>query len=105
MTHHQATKVVIITERIILKAVTEIIRAAGATGYTITPAGGMGSRGVRSSDRAGVVEELSNFKIEVIVGDQATADRIADEVAERFFENYSGITYLERVEILRPYKF
>lgn len=105
MKHYKASKVVIITEKLILPKVAELIEAAGAGGYTVTPAGGKGSRGVRSTNRANVVDEFGNVKIEVIVGDRDAANRIADEVAERFFENYSGITYLEEVEILRPYKF
>lgn len=105
MDHHKASKVVIITEKIILGKVTQLIEAAGARGYTITPAGGKGSRGVRSTNRAVVVDELSNVKIEVIINSREAANRIADEVAETFFDNYSGITYLEEVEILRPHKF
>jgi len=105
MEHHQAYKVVIITERIILEKVARLIEAAGARGYTVTPAGGKGSRGVRSTNRANVVDEFRNIKIEVITGSKDAANRIADEVAERFFDNYSGITYLEGVEILRPHKF
>lgn len=105
MDHHKASKVVIITEKIILGKVTKLIEAAGARGYTVTPAGGKGSRGVRSTSRAAVIDELSNVKIEVIIGSKNAANRIADEVAETFFDNYSGITYLEEVEVLRPHKF
>lgn len=105
MDHHKASKVVIITEKIILEKVATLIERAGARGYTVTPAGGKGSRGVRSTSRANVIDELSNVKIEVITGSKDAANRIADEVAETFFENYSGITYLEEVEILRPHKF
>jgi len=105
MNHHKASKVVIITEKIILEKVATLIERAGARGYTVTPAGGKGSRGVRSTSRANVIDELSNVKIEVITGSKDAANRIADEVAETFFENYSGITYLEEVEILRPHKF
>ncbi|MGY6553412.1 MAG: P-II family nitrogen regulator [Wenzhouxiangella sp.] len=105
MEHHKASKVVIITEKIILGKVTQLIEAAGARGYTVTPAGGKGSRGVRSTSRANVIDELSNVKIEVIIGSREAANRIADEVAETFFDHYSGITYLEEVEILRPHKF
>ena len=60
---------------------------------------------MRSTSRANVVDELGNIKIEVITGSLETANRIADEVAEKFFDNYSGITYLEEVQILRPHKF
>lgn len=105
MTHYKATKVVIITEKLILPKVAELIEAAGASGYTVTPAGGKGSRGVRTTQRAAVVDEFSNVKIEVITGCEDTANRIADEVAGKFFDNYSGITYLEAVSILRPHKF
>lgn len=105
MDHFKATKVVIITEKIILEKVARLIEAAGARGYTVTPAGGKGSRGVRSTSRANVIDELSNVKIEVITSSKDAANRIADEVAEQFFDNYSGITYLEPVEILRPDKF
>ena len=103
--HYKATKVVIITEKLILPKVTALIEAEGARGYTITPTGGKGSRGIRSTSRASVVDEFSNVKIEVITGSKETASKIADLVASRFFENYSGITYLEEVEILRPHKF
>ncbi len=105
MEHFKATKVVIITEKVILEKVARLIEAAGARGYTVTPAGGKGSRGVRSTSRAAVVDEFRNIKIEVITGSKEAANRIADEVAEQFFNNYSGITYLEEVEILRPHKF
>lgn len=105
MTHYEATKVVIITEKLILPKVARLIEAAGASGYTVTPAGGKGSRGVRTTNRAAVVDEFSNVKIEVITGNAEAANRIADEVAEQFFDNYSGITYLEKVAILRPHKF
>ena len=102
---HKAKKVVIITEKLILGNVLKIIEDAGATGYTVIAAGGKGSRGVRSEDRPKVVDAFSNVQIDVIVGSDATANRIAEEVANRYFENYSGITYLEDVEILRPHKF
>lgn len=105
MEHYKASKVVIITEKLILEQVAQVIESTGAKGYTVVAAGGKGSRGVRPASRAAVVDEFSNVKIEVITGDRQAANRIADEVAARFFDNYSGITYLEEVEILRPHKF
>ena len=101
---HDATKVVIITERILLDRVAEIIEAQGATGYTYVSAGGKGSRGKRTQNRAQVSGLGVNVKIEVLTS-KPTAEAIADAVAEEFFENYSGITYLEPVEIIRPEKF
>lgn len=102
---YKAAKIVIITEKLIADKVTQLIEAAGATGYTITAAGGKGRRGVRSSDRAAVVDGFTNVKIEVITANRETAEKIADEVAAQFFQDYSGITYIEQVEILRPDKF
>lgn len=103
---YPATKIVIITERSILDGVAEILEEHGATGYTYTAAGGRGSRGKRRIDRvpqvAGILE---NIKIEVIVSDHDMAERITQAVVDTYFENYSGITYVEAVEILRPDKF
>lgn len=102
---YKATKIVIITEKLVLREVIRIIEGAGATGYTIVAAGGKGSRGMRSTSRPTVVDEFGNVKIEVITTSRAIADRITEEVAARLFENYSGITYLEEVEVLRSAKF
>ena len=102
---HKAKKIVIITEKVILDNVLKIVEGAGATGYTVTSAGGKGSRNVRSQDRTKIVDAFSNVKIETILGDAAAAERIAEEVANTYFQNYSGVTYLQDVEILRPHKF
>jgi nitrogen regulatory protein PII len=106
MTLHKAEKVVIITERIIAAGVCDIIEACGATGYTVVAAGGKGSRNARStSERASVIEDFANVKIEVIVNDKSMAEKMMDKVTEKYFQHYSGITYMEYVEILRPAKF
>lgn len=102
---HKATKIVIITEKLIFDGVTRIIEDAGASGYTAVAAGGKGARGARSTGQPAVVDAFANIKIEVIAADRDMAVRIADEVAARYFEDYSGITYLEEVEVLRPHKF
>lgn len=102
---HKAMKVVIVTEKILVEQIAAVIEAAGASGYTLSPAGGKGSRGIRSTGRASVIDEFSNVKFEVITTRRETAERIADEVAERFFSDYSGIVHFEEVEILRPEKF
>ncbi|MDM7859813.1 P-II family nitrogen regulator [Alteromonas sp. ASW11-36] len=106
MTLYTAEKLVIITEKLICEKVCSIITKAGATGYTLTPAGGKGSRNKRSTaDRATVVDDFSNVKIEVIVSDKAMAEAIVEEVAHKYFNNYSGIAYVEDVGILRQFKF
>lgn len=100
-----AKKVTVITEKIILDGVAKIIEAAGAAGYTVTPCGGKGSRNLRSADRPRLVDEFTNIKIEVIVTDEAVATVITEKVMEAYFQNYSGITYIQDVEILREQKF
>lgn len=102
---YKATKIVIITEKLIFNGVAKIIEEEGASGYTMVAAGGKGSRGIRSSGRPAVVDAFANVKVEVICASKGMAERIADRVANQYFENYSGITYLEEVEILRPHKF
>ncbi|OAN75210.1 hypothetical protein A8B78_16775 [Jannaschia sp. EhC01] len=102
---YDATKLVLITERSILDGVTALIEAGGATGFTHTDAGGKGSRGKRSANRPGIGGVMSNVKIEAIVSDRAQAEAIITAVANRYFAHYSGIAYIEPVEILRPHKF
>ena len=102
---YAATKVVIIAERVILDGVCDLLEAHGATGYTYMSAGGKGSRGVRRQNRAQVSSVSSNVKIEAIVADAEQAAAISEAVAAKYFDHYSGITYLQPVEIVRRHKF
>ncbi len=101
-----ATKLVIITESFIANQVCKAIDDCGATGYTIVAAGGKGSHALHStSDRASVIAEFTNVKIEVILIDREAAEAIIQRVAADCFHDYSGIMYLEDVEVLRSEKF
>jgi nitrogen regulatory protein PII len=102
---HQASKLVIVTEKLLLKKITKIINEAGASGYTVVAAAGKGSRNVRSSGEPTVSDTFSNIKIEVLTASREMAQKISDEVAEKFFEDYSGIAYLSNVEVLHAHKF
>lgn len=101
---YKAVKVVITTERSILDGVAEIIESHGASGYTYVDAGGKGSRGKRQLHQSHH-SILANVKIEAIVADHATAEAITEAVVAAFFGDYSGIAYVEDVEILRPGNF
>lgn len=106
MTLHTVKKLVIITEKMIATKVCASLEDLGASGYTTVAAGGKGSRNVRSmTERASVIDDFSNVKIETIIADEKTAEEIMRKIAEQHFENYSGITYIEDVQILRPAKF
>jgi nitrogen regulatory protein PII len=106
MTYHKAKKVVIIAEKILTSKICEIIDASGARGYTIVPAGGKGAHHKHfTSERASVVDDFATVRIEVITKDKTIAESIGIDVVEKCFNKYSGIIYLEDVEILRPAKF
>ena len=101
----QASKLVIVTEKVLLKKIAKIIDKAGATGYTVVDAGGQGSRNVRSSGQPTVSDNFSNIKIEVLTRSRDMALKISDEVAAQFFDNYSGIAYICNAEVLHAHKF
>jgi len=102
----KAAKLVIVTEKLLLKKVAKIIEEAGAPGYTVVEAGGKGSRNVRSSGRPGISETDSNVKFEVLTPNREMAVKISDEVAARYFDDYSGIAYLcDVMEVLHAHKF
>ncbi len=101
----QPNKLVIVTEKLLLKKIVKIIDQAGATGYTIVPAGGKGSRNLRSSGEPAVSDTYSNIKIEVLTPSRDMAVKIADKVAVEFFDDYSGIAYICNVDVLHAHMF
>ena len=102
----QATKLVIVTEKLLLKKIAKIIDEAGAPGYTVVDAGGKGSRNVRSSGQPSVSDTQSNIKFEVLTPTREMAVKISDEVAAQFFDDYSGIAYLcDVMEVLHAHQF
>ena len=101
----QASKLVIVTEKVLLKKIAKIIDEAGATGYTVVDAGGKGSRNVRSSGQPTVSDNFSNIKLEILTRNRDMALKISDEIASQFFDDYSGIAYLCDAEVLHAHKF
>ena len=103
----QASKLVIVTEKLLLKKIAKIIDEAGATGYTVVPSGGKGLRNVPSSGRPAVSSDgFSNIKFVVLTPNRGMAVKISDEVAAQFFDDYSGIADLcDVMEVLHAHKF
>ena len=101
----KASKLVIVTEKVLLKKIAKIIDEAGATGYTVVDAGGKGSRNVRSSGQPTVSDNFSNIKLEVLTRNRDMAVKISDRVAAQFFDDYSGIAYICEAEVLHAHKF
>lgn len=100
-----AKKLVIVTEKILLKKVAKIIDEAGATGYTVVETGGKGSRNVRSSGQPSVSDTQANIKFEVLTDTRDMAEKIADRVGVEFFLNYAGIIYICDAEVLYGQSF
>jgi nitrogen regulatory protein PII len=101
----QAKKLVIITEKVLLKKVAKIIDQAGATGYTVLETGGKGSRNVRSSGQPIASDTQANIKFEVLTEDRDMAEDIADKVGVTFFNDYAGIAYICDAEVLYGHSF
>jgi nitrogen regulatory protein PII len=100
-----AKKLVIITEKILLKKIAKIIEEAGAKGYTVMETGGKGSRNVRSSGQPNVSDTQANVKFEVLTPDRDMAENIADQVAVKFFIDFAGIIYICDAEVLYGHSF
>lgn len=100
-----AKKLVIVTEKILLKKVAAIIEEAGATGYTVLETGGKGSRNVRSSGQPNVSDTTANIKFEVLTPDRVMAEKIADQIAAKFFLDFAGIIYICDAEVLYAHSF
>jgi nitrogen regulatory protein PII len=100
-----AKKLVIITEKLLMKKVAEIIDASGASGYTVLETGGKGSRNVRSAGQPSVSDTQSNIKFEVLTDSRDMALEISDTVSSKFFDDYSGIAYICDAEVLYAHQF
>ena len=79
---------------------TEDLIRLGARGYTVTDARGRGSRGVRNA----AWDTAANIRLEVVC-DEHIAQKIAEHLQERYYDNFAMILFSATVEVLRPEKF
>ncbi|MEM1043553.1 MAG: transcriptional regulator [Bacteroidota bacterium] len=91
--------VTIVTERILKDHLLRALEELGAKGYTLTKAQGEGSRGVRVSEWEG-----SDTKIETLVSEDVAKALVA-HVAEKYFEHYAVIVYVQDAEVVRGDKY
>ena len=91
--------VTIVTERILEDRLTRTLDELGAKGYTLTQATGKGSRGVRASEWEG-----PDTRIETLVSPEV-ADALVDHIAERYFEHYAVIVYVQDAAVVRGDKY
>lgn len=91
--------VTIIAEGFLEDKLIREVKKLGAKGYSITPARGAGSRGVRASEWEG-----ANIRLECIVSPEV-AEKIVTRLTEVYFTNYAVIAFLENVEVVRGDKY
>lgn len=93
------TKLTVVSENLLRDELLTLMRELGATGFTVIHADGEGSRGVRATEWEG-----PNVRIETILTtDQA--DRILEQLAARYFEDYAVIAWLTDITVWRARKF
>ena len=92
-------KLTVVSESLLRDELLDLMRNAGATGFTITTADGEGSRGVRATEWEG-----PNIRIETILKPEL-ADEILAKVADAYFEDYAVIAWLTEIMVWRAKKF
>lgn len=100
MTTHSRKLVVIITESALEKALAAEVLQLGAHGYTVSDVRGRGSRGVRDADW----EADRNIRLEVIC-DSGVADKIAQHMRQKYYDDFAMTLYVAEIGVLRPEKF
>jgi hypothetical protein len=100
-----ATKLTIVVERLLQPAVERLLNEAGVTGWSVFPGGGRGSHGVHRAEAAQLVREFAIVKIESVLRDRATAERLAETLTRQYLAEQPGIVWLEAVQVLRGAKF
>ncbi len=89
----------VIAESILEHRLVHEVQAAGATGWTITPARGEGSRGVRAADWEG-----GNIRLETLCSAEV-ADRLFSVLERDYFTNYAVVAFVHPVSVLRGDKY
>jgi nitrogen regulatory protein PII len=80
--------------------VIDILQKHGVSGYTFYEVGGNGSKGIRGQG----FQSEKNIKIEVILQEKKLSD-VLEEIARTLFSDYTIITYVSDVGVVRIEKF
>ena len=100
MNTHPMKLVTIVCEAHAREAVTELLRNAGAHGWTLFSVEGDGSKGLRPAD----IPEFTNIQVEVVVK-PPVAEKVLAALEKDFFPRYAMIAFESDVRVLRPAKF
>lgn len=91
--------VTIVTEPILANQIKSEIQEIGSSGVTTTEVSGEGNRHLNAGEVPG-----NKIKLECVV-DPSLARKIMEHIAQKYFGNFSVITFSQDVEVLRPEKF
>lgn len=100
MKNESATLITIFTETALETKLIKDMERLGAPGYTITNARGKGAQGVRDASWGA----SANIRVEVLCS-QAVAEKITAHIEETYYDNYAMVSFVTRVDVLRPEKF
>lgn len=92
--------ITVICESCLEETITSAAKEIGASGYTVSDARGSGAHGLRD----GSWPENANIRIEILC-DEPTATRILDLLVDTYYSNYTLVTFVTDVGVLRPEKF
>ncbi|MDX2222764.1 MAG: hypothetical protein SFV21_08450 [Rhodospirillaceae bacterium] len=92
-------KITIVAEAVLLEPIKREVIAAGASGLTVASVFGQGTRGLGATTLDG-----ENVRIETIV-EPGAAEALMARLAEKFFENYAVIAWMNDVKVMRSEKF
>jgi hypothetical protein len=95
METQSVTLVTIVAESPLQEPLCRLALQLGASGYTVTPCNGSGSRGTRR----GLTDTDLNVKIEILAR-QAVAEAIAAAVGQRYAPDYALILFMQPVSAL-----
>ena len=100
-----ATTVTIIAERLLQERITRLLDETGATGYTVVEGSGKGHHLTRTHERPSIVRDFDIVRIEFVMLDGKHAREIAQQIADEYFSDYSGIVYVTPAEVIRAERF
>lgn len=92
--------ITMICESALEQELTTAVFQLGASGYTVSDARGKGAHGVRDASWP----DNANIRIEVLC-DEPIASRILDLLVANYYSNYTIVTFVSDVGVLRPAKF
>jgi nitrogen regulatory protein PII len=92
--------ITVVCEAYAREPVLDLLRAAGARGWTLFGVEGEGTRGGRPAD----IPEFSNIQIEVVVRPEA-AVVLLERLERELFPRYGMIAFVADVQVLRAGKF